>query len=308
MRIVLTRLLALLLLATLLSLTSPVFLRSQNLINVVRQASPMIIMAVGMTAVVLTAGIDLSAGAVLTLSSALAALALKSDLPVMLGPLVGLAVGFLCGLGNGLMVSAIGLPPFIATYGTMWVGQGLSLVLIQGNVIHDFHPAFRFLGAGTLGGIPMPIVLMAGTVAVSCFVLRYFAWGHHVHAVGGNREAARAAGVPVRKTVTLAYGASGLLAAFAGLIYIARLNAAEQGTGDPLLLPTIAAVCIGGTSLFGGRGSIVGTVLGGLIMALLLNALNLWGVPSLWQSFVVGSMILIAVLVDTWFGSRRTKR
>lgn len=306
--LVLTRLLALLLLATILSVTTPVFLRPQNAINVVRQASPMIIMAVGMTAVVLTAGIDLSVGAVLTLSSVLAAFVLKTNLPLVVGPVVGLAVGVFCGLLNGLMVSFIGLPPFIATYGMMWVAQGLALVFMKGNIIHDFDPTFRFIGAGSLAGLPMPVVLMLATVGLGSLTLRYTRWGHHVYAVGGNREAARSAGVPIQRTLVLAYALSGLLTAFAGLIYIARLNAAEQGTGDPLLLPTIAAVCIGGTSLFGGRGSVVGTVLGALIMMLLLNAMNLWGISSLWQSFAVGGLIILAVLVDTWFGAPRARR
>jgi ribose transport system permease protein len=294
-----TRLLALVLLCALVALTAPVFLRTQNIINMVRQASLLLIMAIGMTTVILTGGIDLSMGSVLTLSSVVGATVLKIEgLPIWVGIVAGLAVGLSCGLVNGVMVAWVKLPPFIATYGMMWVAQGLAFIVLQGNIITGFPKDFLFFGGGNLFGLPMPIVLMLGVLIVVHVLLSETVWGAHIYAVGGNAEAARRAGIDIAGTLLRAYAVSGLLAAFAGLIFVARLNAAEAGTGEPLLLQVIAMVCIGGVSLFGGEGSVLGSILGALIVTVIGNAMNLWGVSTNWQPFVIGALIIIAVLVD----------
>ncbi len=294
-----TRLLALVLLCALVAVTAPVFLRTQNIINMVRQASLLLIMAIGMTTVVLTGGIDLSMGSVLTLSSVVGATVLKIEgLPIWAGIAAGLAVGLICGLVNGIMIAGVKLPPFIATYGMMWVAQGLAFIVLQGNIITGFRKEFLFFGGGDLLGLPMPIVLMLGVLAVVQILLNETVWGAHIYAVGGNAEAARRAGINVAGTLLWAYALSGLLAALAGLIFVARLNAAEAGTGEPLLLQIVAMVCIGGVSLFGGEGSVLGSILGALIVTVIGNAMNLWGVSTYWQPFVIGALIIVAVLVD----------
>ena len=294
-----TRLLALVLLCVVVAVTAPVFVRSQNIVNMVRQASLLLIMAAGMTTVVLTGGIDLSMGSVLTLSSVVGASVLKIEgLPIWAGIAVGLGVGLACGLVNGIMVAWIKLPPFIATYGMMWVAQGLAFIVLQGNIITGFSKEFLFLGGGDLFGIPIPIVLMLAVLMVVQILLNETVWGAHVYAVGGNVEAARRAGISVPGTLLRAYALSGLLAALAGLIFVARLNAAEAGTGEPLLLQVVAMVCIGGVSLFGGEGSIFGSMLGALIVTVIGNAMNLWGVSTNWQPFVIGMLTIVAVLVD----------
>jgi len=212
----------------------------------------------------------------------------------------------ICGLANGVMVAWIKLPPFIATYGTMWVAQGLAFFVMKGNIITDFRDEFLFLGAGQVLGVPMPIVLMLLVLITVHVLLNETRWGVHIYAVGGNAEAARRAGINVGWTLLRAYMLSGLLAAFAGLVFVARLNAAEAGTGEPMLLPVIAVVCIGGVSLLGGEGSVLGTVLGALIVTVIGNAMNLWGISSYWQPFVIGVLIILAVLIDIW--TRRGRR
>jgi ribose transport system permease protein len=285
------------LLLVVLSIISPAFFSVQNLINVVRQASLLFILASGLTIVVLTAGIDLSIGAVLAVSACVAANFIVQG-SVWFGSLVGLAVGAACGLLNGLMVAVIGLPPFIATYGMLWVAEGTAQGFMKGEITAEFPTSFRFLGAGHVLGIPVPILLMVATLAACSFALRRTSFGRYVYAMGANREAARLSGIHIRRNLLLVYSASGLLSAFAGLVYISRINGVESTIGEPLLLPALAAVCIGGTSLFGGEGGIEGTLTGALIMTLVTNGMNLLSVSPYWQSFVMGTIVVLAVAID----------
>jgi len=285
------------LLLVVLSIISPAFLSVQNLINVVRQASLLFILASGLTIVVLTAGIDLSIGAVLAVSACVGANYIVQG-SVWLGSLVGLAVGAACGLLNGLMVAVIGLPPFIATYGMLWVAEGTAQGFMKGEITAEFPASFRFLGAGRILGIPVPILLMVATLAACSVALRRTNFGRYVYAMGANREAARLSGIHIRRNLLLVYSASGLLSAFAGLVYISRINGVESTIGEPLLLPALAAVCIGGTSLFGGEGGIEGTLTGALIMTLVTNGMNLLNVSPYWQSFVMGTIVVMAVAID----------
>lgn len=296
-----SRLFVLVLLCIVLTVASPVFLTGSNALNVLRVASLMVILAMGETIVILTAGIDLSIGSVLTFSSVIAALALKADMPLPLALVSGLAVGAGLGLLNGLMVAVVRLPPFIATYGMMWVASGFAVVLLKGHVIYGFkNENFRFLGVGNLMGIPMPIIIMVVLWIPTYLLLRRTTFGRSLYAVGANQEAARLSGVKRDQTLILAYILSGFLAAAAGLVYVARLNASEAGIGANMLLPAIAAVVIGGTSLFGGEGGIVGTLIGALIMTIVQNGMNLLGIESVWQGVVLGALIVVAVLLDQW--------
>jgi ribose transport system permease protein len=217
---------------------------------------------------------------------------------MFLGILVGLAIGAGCGFMNGAMVAFIGLPSFMATYGMLWIAQGLALMFMKAEIIYGFPKAFRFFGAGGFIGIPAPILLMFLAFGVLYLLLTYTTLGRNIYSIGANMDVARISGIRVRRTLLIVYTVSGFLAAFAGMVYISRINAVEAGIGETLLLPALAAVCIGGTSLFGGEGSIGGTILGAIIMSLVINGMNMLGMTSFWQSFAVGTIVIFSVLID----------
>lgn len=304
---VVTRLAALLLLIVALSILSPHFLTWSNGINVLRQASLQFLIAAGLTLVVLTGAIDLSVGAVLGLAACLGASILAGG-DLVLGILAALAVGLACGLVNGMVVAYIRVPSFIATYGMLWIAHGIGYVFMQGEVIHGFPPALRFIGTGFLGPIPMLVVVAALTLAVLNILLHHTKLGRSFYAIGGNEQAARLSGMPVRRRLVAAFALSGLLAGFASLAVIARINAADASIGEDLLLPTIAAVCLGGTSLLGGVGGIVGTAIGSIILTLVINGMNLLSVNTYWQAFVMGAIIILSVLADELVARRTTAR
>jgi ribose transport system permease protein len=302
----LSRLATIILLLMVLSVVSPAFLSAQNLVNIVRQASLLFLLASGLTLVILTAGIDLSIGSVLALSASVAANFIQQGW-IWAGSLVGLAIGAACGLLNGLLVALVGLPPFIATYGMLWIAQGFAQVFMKGEIISGFPAGFRFLGAGHMAGIPVPVLAMVLVLVAGLFVLRQTNLGRYVYMMGANREAARLSGINIRGNLLLVYSLSGLISAFAGLVYVSRINAVESTIGEPLLLPALAAVCIGGTSLFGGEGGIGGTLVGALIMTLVTNGMNLLNVSPYWQSFVMGAIVVLSVAIDQ-FGSVKGER
>jgi len=295
--IAVSRAAGLVLLVLALTLLSPHFLSWQNLINVFRQASIQFLLAAGLTLCVVAGGIDLSVGAVLGLSACVAAAVIVGGSP-WLGVLAALAVGVACGLANGVIVAYVRIPAFIATYGMLWIAHGLAYVFMKGEVIHGFPPAFRFIGAGYVGPVPTPILVMLGVLGVLHVILHRTRLGRAIYAIGGNPVAARLSGMPVRRHLVTVYTLSGLLAGFAGLVVIARINAADSGIGEDLLLASIAAVVLGGTSLFGGQGSVVGTAVGSVILALVLNGMNLLDVKTFWQAFVLGSILIVSVLAD----------
>lgn len=301
--VVFSRLTALLVLLVALSFVSEHFLTWNNLINVLRQAALTFLMAAGLTLVVLTGGIDLSVGAVLGLSACLGA-SLISQGHVLAGVAAALAAGLACGVVNGSLVAYVRVPAFIATYGMLWIAHGLGYVFMQGEVFYGFPGGFRAIGAGFLGPIPAPIIAMLAVLLVLHVMLHHTRQGRAIYAIGGNPVAARLSGMPVRPRLVATYGLSGLLAAFAGLVVIARTNAADAGTGEELLLPTIAAVCLGGTSLLGGVGGVAGTAVGAIILALTINGMNLLGVNTFWQAFVTGAIIIVSVLADQLVGGR----
>jgi ribose transport system permease protein len=292
------RLLAVVALCTVLSLMSDAFLTTGNILNVLRQAALIFLLASGLTLVILTAGLDLSVGANVGLSACLAASVIQATGSAFLGAAAGLVSGCAIGLGNGLLVTALRLPPFIATYGTLWVIHGLTYWFMAGATIHGFPPAFRALGSGYWLSVPIPVYLMFVFLAIGIGFARYTTWGQEIYAIGANPVAARLSGVPVSRRLALVYTVSGAMAGLASLIFLARLNSAEGDIGEPLTLPAIAAVLIGGTSLFGGVGTVTGTLVGALILTLVLNGMNLLAIDANWQPLVTGAILIIAVALD----------
>jgi ribose transport system permease protein len=292
------RLIGLTLIAATLTLSTDAFLTTSNLLNVLRQASLMFLIASGLTLVVLTAGLDLSVGAVVGLSACLAGAAIKATGSISLGIAAGLACGVAVGLANGLMVTRLKLPPFIATYGMLWIIYGVNYWYMAGDTIYGFSDAFKDLGNGHVLEVPIPVYLMLATLLFGGLFTRHTTYGHEIYAIGANAEAARLAGIPVRARLVLVYTLSGAMAGIAGVVYLARLGSAEAGIGEPLLLPVIAAVLIGGTSLFGGAGGLSGTLIGSLILILVLNGMNLLTVNAHLHPLVYGAVVLAAAGID----------
>lgn len=282
----------------LLFMLTDAFASAANVLNVLRQASLLFLLASGLTLVILCGGIDLSVAANLTLSACVAAGAIKSGVSPWLGVATALACSTVVGTLNGLAVTRLRLPPFLATYAMLWILQGLAFHYMGGLEIYGFPATFRRLGTGFLFGVPVPVYLMLAVLLAGRVFTARLNVGHEIYAIGANPEAARLSGVPVRRRQMLVYMVSGLMSGIAGLVYLARVNAADSGMGEPLLLPVLAAVLIGGTSLFGGVGSLLGTLLGSIILALVINGMNLLDLRAQWQPLVVGVVLLAAVLVD----------
>lgn len=286
-----------LLLCAVLAMLSDRFLTVGNLVNVLRQSTINGIIAIGMTYVILTAGIDLSVGAVLALSTVVTASLLQQGVPVPAAILIGLGIGAFLGLISGLIITKIGVPPFVATLGMMVTARGLALVYTEGRPITGLPEAFRFMGTGSLGPVPMPIVIAAVAFLVGYIILKRMKTGEYIYAIGNNPVAARYAGIHVDRYITFVYVFSGLLSALAGMILVARLNSAQPTAGVAFEFDAIAAVVVGGTSFAGGEGSLWGTLLGVLVIAVLANGLNLLNVPSFYQPVVSGVVIALALLL-----------
>ncbi|UCH09036.1 MAG: ribose ABC transporter permease, partial [Fidelibacterota bacterium] len=274
------------------------FLTVSNLLNVVQQTSINAIIAVGMTFVIISAGIDLSVGSIVAFSGVVLASVLQTAVPVPLALVAGLAVGTLFGLTNGVLITYGKLPPFISTLGMMSVARGAALLYTSGRPISGFEPSFRFLATGEILFIPVPVVIMVLVYLAAHVVLTRTKLGRYTYAIGGNEEAALLSGVNVKLYKTMVYGLSGMLSGLAAIILTARLNSAQPIAGMMYELDAIAATVIGGTSLMGGEGRVVGTLIGALIMGVLRNGLNLLGVSSFVQQTVIGSVIILAVLMD----------
>ena len=297
-RQVLYRLIVVGIICLVMSILSDVFLTMNNVLNVLRQASLVFFMASGLTLVVLTANLDLSVGANVAFSACLAASVIKATGSPALGFLVGIGTGSLVGLANGVMVTTLRIPSFIATYGMLWVAQGITYWYMAGETIHGFPPEFRAIGSGYFLGVPIPVFLMAVFLALGSFFARRTTWGQEIYAVGANPIAARLSGVPIKYRLVLVFVVSGAMAGLASLIFLARLNSAEGDIGDSLTLPAITAVLIGGTSLFGGVGTMFGTFVGALLLTLIINGMNLMAVSASWQPLVTGFILIVAVWID----------
>jgi len=281
-----------------LSFLSEAFLTVNNLLNVLRQASLLFLMASGLTLVILTAGIDLSVGANVGMSACLAGTVLLATGSTTLGFLTGICCGALIGLANGLLVTLLRLPSFIATYGMLWILHGITYYFMAGATINGFSKSFRMIGSGYWFGIPVPIYMMLFFLISGSIFLRYTIFGQQIYALGANPVTARLSGVPVTRRLLLVYILSGITAGLASLVFLARLNSAEGDIGEALTLPAIAAVLIGGTSLFGGVGTMLGTLIGALILTLVLYGMNILSIDGNLQALVTGVIIIVSVLLD----------
>ncbi|TGE39431.1 ribose ABC transporter permease [Desulfosporosinus fructosivorans] len=287
------------------SFLSDAFFTVSNLFNVARQVSITAIIAAGMTLVILIAGIDLSVGSILAFSGATVAGLLSSNVPLPFAIVLALLVGTLFGLTNGFLVTKFGVPSFIVTLALMTIGRGMTLVYTKGYPLVVSNSSFRTIGGGKILGVPLPIVIMLVVYAVMYWVLHYTSFGRYVYAVGGNEEASRLSGIRVNYVKIAVYGISGFLASLSALIYTSRLMSAQPTAGMGVELDAIAAVIIGGTSLSGGKGGIIGTLIGALIMGVLDNVLNLTNVSPFYQSIAKGLVILVAVIIDGKFSQLR---
>ncbi|MCX7424792.1 MAG: ABC transporter permease [Planctomycetia bacterium] len=285
----------------------PNFLKRENLINVANQIAVIAILAIGMTMVIITGGIDLSVGSLIALS-AVVTTALVRDvaganqataLGMVLCSVGGIAACAAVGAFSGVMVTAFRIPPFIVTLAMMLVASGLAYLLSQGQSIHEVPDGFISLGRGQLAGIPNAVLLMVVLYAVAHVVMSQTIIGRYIYAVGGNVEAARLSGVPVKRVVLFVYLVGGELAGLGGVITASQLKAGSPTYGQMYELYVIAAVVVGGTSLSGGEGRILGTLIGALIIAVIQNGMNLIGVESYTQKVILGAVILAAVLLDT---------
>jgi len=281
-----------------LSAISPYFLRPGNLSAVAVQTSCVAILAVAETLVIIAGGIDLAVGSVLALAGVSAAVLMSGGMPIPLACLVGLVCGLACGLVSGGLVTLGRMPPFIATLGVMGIARGAALISSGGENVTSLPPAFSDLATTSWLGLPLPAGLAVVVAAAAHVMLTRTVLGRNVYAVGGNAEAARLSGVPIRRVLVTLFALSGLLSGAAGLMLTSRLSIGQPTAGMGYELDAIAAAVIGGTSLMGGQGSIPGTILGAAIMGLLRNGCNLLHVPDFWQQVAIGAIIIIAVFCD----------
>ncbi|HQY05595.1 MAG TPA: ribose ABC transporter permease [Lacunisphaera sp.] len=293
-------------LCAIISVLTPHFFTVTNLLNVAQQTVINALIAVGLTYVIISGGIDLSVGSILAFSGVVMAHTLRLGWPLPLAILAGVGVGAGCGLVNGLLIAYGRLPPFIATLGMMSVARGGALLATDGRPVSGFDESFRWLATGEIAGVPVPVIIMVLVYAVAHLVLQRTKFGRYTYAIGGNEEASLLSGVPVRLYKTGIYIVGGGLAALGAVLLTARLNSAQPIAGINYELDAIAATVIGGTSLMGGQGSVIGTLIGALIMGVLRNGLNLLGVSSFIQQVVIGIVIIAAVLLDTFF--KQSKR
>ncbi|WP_414704948.1 ABC transporter permease [Pseudomonas sp.] len=280
------------------SLANDNFLTASNLSNVLRQVSIIAIIAVGMTCAILTGGIDLSVGPVMALSGTLTAGLMVAGFPMELAMLAGLAVGALFGAGNGVFVAYARMPPIIVTLATMGIARGLALLYTGGYPISGLPQEFAFLGRGEVLGLQVPILVMAVMYVLAYILLHKTPLGRYIYAIGGNEEAARLSGVRVSRYKLLVYTLSGLTAAVAGIVLSSRLMSGQPNAGVGFELDAIAAVVLGGTAIAGGRGAIVGTLVGAMMLGVLNNGLNLMGISPYIQNIIKGAIILLAIYIS----------
>jgi ribose transport system permease protein len=279
------------------------FYQPANLLDILLQSSINAMIAVGMTLVVMTRGIDLSVGSVVGLSSMIAASLLQGNL--VLGIAAGMLIGVFCGLVNGFLIAKLKLPDFIVTLGMLSIYRGAALIYTDGKPIYGIDPLFRAIFAGEVAGIPTPVLLALAIAVLAFLLVRYTALGEQIIAVGGNEEAARLSGINIDRVKICVYAISGLLASLAGFVLIGRVGAAEPIGGTGFELQAIGAAVIGGASLFGGEGNPLGSLVGALTLGAMQNGLTLLNVPSFWQLVATGVVVILAVFADQ--ATRRRK-
>jgi len=290
---------ALLLLVILMALIAPNFFSIKNGLNIAQAVSINAVIASGMTVVILTAGIDLSVGSIVAASGVATVLLLNGGVPTVIAALVAILVGALIGLINGAIIAYLALPAFIVTLGALTYTRGIAYSMHGGPVQIAGESGIESIGNGSIGGIPMPVFIMIFVYWFFWFLLERTKFGRHVYAVGGNPQAARLSGIDVKKVLMSVYVISGVTAGLAGLMFASRVRSGQVTAGVGYELDAITAVILGGTSLFGGRGRIFGTLIGALLIGVLSNGLVLLGVPIYTQLMIKGGVIILAVAIDT---------
>lgn len=279
--------------------TRSTFLTQNNIFNILRQNASNLFLATGMTMVIILGGIDLSVGSVIALSGCVAAgCVVNMGLPEAVGFLIAILIGAVVGMFNGVVICKTNIPPFIVTLASMNITKGIALVYTQGAPIRCMTDAFKFPGAGYVGPVPTPVILMLIIFLLAVILVNRTHFGRHIYAVGGNAQAASFSGINVQKVKFLVYTFTGVMAGIAGVVIASRLYSGQPRSGEGAEMDAIAAVVVGGTSMSGGSGRLGGTLIGVLIIGVLNNGLNLMGVDSNWQYIVKGFVILLAVYVD----------
>ena len=288
--------------------THATFLTRTNIFNVLRQSSTNLMLACGMTMVIILGGIDLSVGSIIAMSGVLGAAAVVwYGMPEGVGIAIALVSGLVFGLLNGMIIAMTKIPPFIVTLASMNVAKGIAYVFSGGKPIRCMTEAWKFLGAGYVGPVPTPVISMTAVFIVAVLILNRTRIGRHIYAVGGNDTAAKFSGISTAKTKFFVYSFSGLMAGLAGITIASRLYSGTCTSGDGAEMDAIAAVVVGGTSMAGGSGRLGGTLIGVLIIGILNNGLNLMGVNSDWQYIIKGAVILLAVYVDFLRNTKKAK-
>ncbi|MTI58448.1 MAG: ABC transporter permease [Firmicutes bacterium] len=292
-------LLALIIMSALLSITTPNFLNQYNLGIVVRQASFVALVALGQTLVLITGGIDLSVGSIAGLSSILGAILMTSTpLNPYLCTLLAVLCGMFFGIINGVFIAKIGLNPFIVTLATGEAFAGLILVITKGYPVLGIPTSFKYLGQGMIGPVPVPVVILLIISLILIYILKNTPFGRYIYSIGGNESASKLVGIKVDKIKISVYAIAGALAALAGIIFVSRANAGQATIGASWLMPSVTAAIIGGTSLSGGEGTILGTLIGAILMGVLSNGIVLLNVSSYLERVIIGLVVLVAVIID----------
>lgn len=287
--------------------TSQSFLTKMNMFNVLRQISTNLYLAAAMTMVIILGGIDLSVGSTIALTGCVSAAAVvRYGLPIPVALIIGLIVGVIIGMINGIIIAKTTIPPFITTLATLNIAKGLAYVYTGGSPVRVVSKEWQFLGAGYIGSIPVPVIILVIVLIITRLIINNTKFGRHIYAVGGNVQAAEFSGISVSKVKFWIYTYSGLMAGLAGIVLASRMYSGQPTAGTGAEMDAIAAVVVGGTSMSGGRGKIEGTIIGALIIGFLNNGLNLLNVSSFWQYVVKGFVILLAVFID--FLRNKTKK
>lgn len=297
--------LILVVLSILIQIKNPIFLTYSNIIDVCRNTSYTLVIAVGMTFVLIAKGLDLSVGSLTALGSLIASLAMFNGIPIPVAVVLGLLMGLLFGIINAVCIVKLNIPAMIATLGSMYMARGLVMIITKGAPVFPLPEAFGKFGKGYLAGVPYVIIIAAILSIIGHWVLAHTTYGRKVYAIGGNAETAKFAGINVAWITATCYMISGVLAALSGILTAARMGSGQPSIGEGTEMTVITAVIIGGTSLNGGAGTILGTVLGALLMNVLQSGMNLVGVSPYWQKFVMGVIIIAAVGADMYQRSKR---
>lgn len=288
---------------------NPKFLSNTNIMNFMRQGAYILLGGLGMTLVLIAGGLDLSVGSVIALSGVLSGYAMRDyNMPVFVGLLVGLIVGLIVGLVNGAIIIRFKVPPMIMTLGMMYIARGLVYIMTLGVTVYPLPDGFKALEQSDLLGVPSVVPFAIVIALLFSFILKRTAFGRSVYAIGGNRDTAKLSGISISKVTLAVYAICGTMAGLTGLVYASRLGSAQPGTGDGYEMNVIAACIIGGTSTFGGRGTILGTVLGALFMSMLTNSMTLMRVDVNYHKLVIGTVLVLAVIFDQYKRELAEKR